>query len=232
MPFIGREKHPIPGASNGLDGFSQLKQPLSRPSSPSTWASSAESGLSTNNTEQFFVKPVGMRPNTVFIGRELELAELHKMLMDKRRRAEGTSAVLLQCLPGGGKTHLAREYIYQYRDEYPGGIFFVRAKSLAELAAGFWDIARKVNLSLGESNNPQHFVSAVRKWLNRRHEWLDGIHFSYTQDLRNFIPDSKDTSLLYTSTERAVVDHHYFMNPQIIRTPLLSAREAQILLQS
>jgi hypothetical protein len=74
-------------------------QSLSRPSSPSAWELAAESGLSANKTEQFFAKARGMRLNTIFIGREKELAELHEMLMDKRSRAEGTSAVLLQCLP-------------------------------------------------------------------------------------------------------------------------------------
>lgn len=45
-----------------------------------------------------------------------------------------------------------------------------------------------------------------------------------------FIPDSKSTSLIYTSTERSVVGDYHFMNPQIIRLPQLSAREGQRLL--
>jgi hypothetical protein len=183
-----------------------------------------------------FIKPTGFRPNAIFIGRELELAQLHGMLIDKTRRAEGTSAVLIQCLPGGGKTHLARQYVYQHFHDYPGGIFWLRAKSSAELSAGFWDIARTLKLPVDtlETENPdEHFIKVVRKWLNSNHEWLlvlDGIQFSGSEDLRKFIPDSSNTSIIYTSTNRSMASSHIYMNPQIIRLPLLSVREAQLLL--
>lgn len=189
----------------------------------------------------YFIKPSGFRPNSLFVGREAELADMHKMLFDKRKRAEGTSAVLIQCLPGGGKTHLARQYVYLHREKFPGGVFWLRAKSHAELAAGFWDIARKAALkdkadSSEDSSSPrdsQRFIKTVRKWLNHRHDWLmvlDGIHFGDTDILRNFIPDSPNTSLIYTSTEKSVSGDYHFMNPQIIKLPSLSAREAQKLL--
>ncbi|CZR64396.1 related to calcium-independent phospholipase A2 [Phialocephala subalpina] len=187
----------------------------------------------------YFIKPSGFRPNSLFVGREAELADMHRMLFDKKRRAEGTSAVLIQSLPGGGKTHLAREYVYQHKDDFPGGIFWLRAKSETELAAGFWDIACKAALKnmlhgedMGSEQAHELFIKQVRKWLEHRHEWLmvlDGIHFSHGI-LRKFIPDSKNTSLIYTSTEKSVIGDHHFMNPQIMKLPLLSAREAQKLL--
>jgi hypothetical protein len=160
------------------------------------------------------------------------------MLFDKKRRAEGTSAVLIQSLPGGGKSHLAREYVYQHKDDFPGGIFWLRAKSETELAAGFWDIAREVALKntcnddLDSTEAHERFIQAVKKWFEKRHEWLlvlDGIHFSHGL-MRKFIPDSKNTSLIYTSTEKSAIGDYRFMNPQIIKLPLLSAREAQRLL--
>ncbi len=189
------------------------------------------------SSDIYFIKPPGFRPNSLFVGRETELAEMHRMLFDKKRRAEGTSAVLLQCLPGGGKSCLARQYVYTHFNDFPGGIFWVRAKSQEQLAAGFWDIARKVALkpSANESNSalpkdPQQFISVVTEWFAASHDWLlvlDGIQFDHSDALRRFIPDSKNTSLIYTSTERGVGGDHHFMNPQVIRIPLLSAREAQ-----
>ncbi|RDL32574.1 uncharacterized protein BP5553_09030 [Venustampulla echinocandica] len=189
---------------------------------------------------QFLIKPSGFRPNSLFVGRQKELSDMHKMLFDKKRRSEGTSAILIQCLPGGGKSHLARQYVYDHKDDYPGGIFWLRAKSKTELAAGFWDIARKAVLKdtankedIISPEDPQQFIKIVKKWLNRRHDWLmvlDGIHFDDSEALRKFIPDSTNTSLIYTSTEKSVSRSHHFMNPQIIRLPLLSAREAQQLL--
>ncbi|TAQ89882.1 hypothetical protein B7494_g1819 [Chlorociboria aeruginascens] len=188
----------------------------------------------------YFIKPLGFRPNSLFVGRGAELVELHKLLFDEKKRCEGTSAVLIQSMPGGGKTHLARQYVYEHRQDYPGGIFWLRAKSQTELAAGFWDIARKIALSPSMVNedsksleDPQQFINMVRKWLNHRHDWLmvlDGIHFDNAEALQKFIPDSKNTSLIYTSTEKAITGDYHFMNPQLIRLPHLSAREAQRLM--
>lgn len=201
---------------------------------------SIEPDTSTDEPDTaYFIKPSGFRPNSLFVGRQAELAEMHKLLFDKKRRKEGTSAVLIQSLPGGGKTHLARQYLYEHKDDFPGGIFWVRAKSLTELAAGYWDIARKAALKHVEGDDakllkdPHQFIKMVKKWLNHRHNWLlvlDGIHFGDTEALEKFIPDSPNTSLIYTSTERSVAGNYHFKNPQIIRLPLLSAREAQRLL--
>lgn len=164
---------------------------------------------------------------------------MHKMLFDKKRRADGTSAVLIQSLPGGGKTHLAREYVFLHREDYPGGIFWLRAKSLDELALGYWDIAKKTvfqeaaNKEDFSRDDPQQFIKMVKKWLNHRQGWLlvfDGIHFGDIDGLTQFIPDNQNTSIIYTSTEKAVSGDHHFMNPQVIRLPALSAREAQRLL--
>lgn len=187
----------------------------------------------------YFIKPSGFRPNSLFVGREAELEQMHKMLFDKKRRADGTSAVLLQSMPGGGKTHLARQYVYDHKDDFPGGIFWLRAKSDTELAAGFWDIARKVALKhlvgteeAASLDDPEFFISKVRTWLENRHDWLlvlDGMQFN-DETMRKFIPDSTNSCIIYTSTEKSVIGDHHYMNPQIIKLPQLSAREAQSLL--
>jgi hypothetical protein len=223
--------------------FVFLVDPSSSVNSPTLMIQSnfsIEPDTSTTDPDTaYFIKPSGFRPNSLFVGREAELAEMHRLLFDKKRRKEGTSAVLIQSLPGGGKTHLARQYLYDHKDDFPGGIFWVRAKSQTELAAGYWDIARKAALKHVEGDDakllkdPHQFIKMVRKWLNHRHDWLlvlDGIHFGDTEALEKFIPDSPNTSLIYTSTERSVAGNYHFKNPQIIRLPLLSAREAQRLL--
>ncbi|KAI9743262.1 MAG: hypothetical protein M1818_003108 [Claussenomyces sp. TS43310] len=183
----------------------------------------------------YFIKPHGFRPNSIFVGRKEELAQMHQMLFDKKRREEGTSAVLLQSLPGGGKTHLARQYVFDHIKDFPGGIFWIRAKSQEQLAAGFWEIARQVALKPStcvdaSSLDPSQFVLIVKDWFGANQEWLlvlDGIHFDHTDELLRYIPDSKNSSLIFTSTEWSVVGDHHFMNPQVIKLPLLSAREAQ-----
>jgi len=183
----------------------------------------------------YFIKPSGFRPNSLFVGRQDELREMHSMLFDQKRRSEGTSAIALCCLPGGGKTHLARQYVYDHADDYPGGIFWVRAKSKQELSMGYWDIFRKVTFRDGEFRDgfprAESFEETVRKWLNRRSDWLlvlDGCKFD-AEELTPFLPDAVNTSLIFTSTEKPLGDHR-FVNPQIIKLPMLSAREAQRLL--
>ncbi|KAI1377925.1 hypothetical protein F4677DRAFT_443844 [Hypoxylon crocopeplum] len=188
--------------------------------------------------EPLFVKPTVFRPNTYFKGRDQELKTLHKMLMDHKRRSVGTSSVLIQSMPGGGKTHLARQYVFQHRYDYPGGIFWIRAKSLVELDYGYWDIAKTVGLNevtqLNQSglNDSQRMVRAVQKWLSSNEKWLlilDGIHFDLPL-LQHYIPFARNTSIIYTSTERTAGEDYQFDNPQVIALDSLTKQEAQELL--
>jgi hypothetical protein len=189
--------------------------------------------------QPYFIKPSGFRPNSLFVGRQTQMEDLHRMLFDRKKRSEGTSAVLIQSMPGGGKTHLAREYVYAHKDSFPGGIFWVRAKSSSEFTAGYWDIARHAALkhlspeSRSSFGDPEQFMGIVRNWLNKRRDWLmvlDGIQFDSMSELQKYVPDSEGTALIYTSTDRSASGDHHWMNPQIIKLPLLSARAAQELL--
>ncbi len=193
-------------------------------------------------TDPPFFHPEPFRPNSYFVGREAEMKDLHRKLMDRGRRAEGTSAVLLQCLPGGGKTHLARQYLFRHRADYGGGVYWVRAKSITEMEQFYWRIARAEVLrdsiaKIAQEHslnlyNPRHLVDIVRRWFNSFENWLlvfDGIRFDMFE-VQRFIPDAKNTSIIYTSTERAVSGHYEFDNPQIMELGLLSARESQELL--
>ncbi|KAI8964167.1 hypothetical protein F5Y11DRAFT_316813 [Daldinia sp. FL1419] len=188
--------------------------------------------------EPLFVKPTVFRPNTFFKGRDKELKLLHKMLMDRKRRSVGTSSVLIQSMPGGGKTHLARQYVFQHRYDYPGGIFWIRAKSIEELDYGFWDIAKTVGLNevklLDRSGaiDTRKMVKAVHTWLSANDNWLlilDGIHFDLP-DLQDYIPFTRNTGLIYTSTERTAGEDYQFDNPQVIALDSLTRQEAQELL--
>ncbi|KAI0517817.1 hypothetical protein F5B22DRAFT_645521 [Xylaria bambusicola] len=188
--------------------------------------------------EPMFVMPSVFRPNTYFKGREKELKLLHKLLSDRKTRSIGTSSVLIQSMPGGGKSHLARQYVFQHRYDYPGGIFWIRAKSLQELEYGYHDIAKVAGLSevsalsQDQTSNALAVVKAVQDWLSSTENWLlifDGIHFDF-EGLEHYIPFSKNTSIIYTSTERTTGEDYQFDNPQIMALDPLSKREAQELL--
>ncbi|KFY52472.1 hypothetical protein V496_08418, partial [Pseudogymnoascus sp. VKM F-4515 (FW-2607)] len=231
------------------DKENSLSAPVAHPQAQEAGTSNNSSlAVSTSNLAQsaiadpttttaptaYFIKPQGFRPNSLFVGREDELEKMHRMLFDRKRRAEGVAAVLIQCIPGGGKTHLAREYVYKHLQDFPGGVFWVTAKTREQLVAGFWHIAATVALRPeGDSavaKETEDFVRCVIDWFTTHHDWLlvlDGIHFDHNDTLSRFIPDSTNSSLLYTSTEHSVGGDHHFMNPAVIRVPLLSAREAQ-----
>ncbi|KAI0870470.1 hypothetical protein GGS24DRAFT_475112 [Hypoxylon argillaceum] len=188
--------------------------------------------------EPIFVKPSVFRPNTYFKGREDELKLLHKMLMDHKRRSVGTSSVLIQSMPGGGKSHLARQYVFRHRYEHPGGIFWIRAKSLQELEYGYRDIAKVAGLNevvvmdQDQVSDPRAVIKAVQTWLSNTERWLlvlDGIHFDF-EGLEDYIPFAKNTSIIYTSTERTTGEEYQFDNPQVIALDPLTKREAQELL--
>ncbi|RYP23166.1 hypothetical protein DL765_001251 [Monosporascus sp. GIB2] len=239
---INETSSPLPPHSpSRLDGESRPLLPAPEgdlppeQSEPSSQQSTSSPGASK---EPIFVKPAVFRPNTFFKGRENELKQLHKMLMDRRRRSAGTSSVLIQSMPGGGKSHLARQYVFQHRRHYPGGIFWIRAKSVKELEYGYWDIAKTAGLSdvrdldRDDEQTTRRMVAAVRAWLNATKNWLlilDGIHFDFP-DLQYYIPFAKDTSIIYTSTERTVAEDYQFDYPQVIALDALSKQEAQELL--
>ncbi|KAJ4292927.1 hypothetical protein N0V88_005590 [Collariella sp. IMI 366227] len=138
---------------------------------------------------------------------------LHTMLTDPKRRSEGTSAVLIQCLPGGGKTHLAREYVFRHERDFPAG-------SSGHAPSG------------GVEKGFEGTVRLVRRWLSARTGWLvvlDGVRFDLP-GLQEYIPDARGSSLIYTSTERAVTGDPRFDNPQVMELGLLPAEKAQELL--
>jgi len=190
-------------------------------------------------TEPYFIVPPGFRPNTFFVGLEKEYAELDKRLFDKRRR-DGTACVLLHGQPGGGKSHLARHYVHKNRKRFPGGIFWISAKSKEGMLQAFWDIKQKVvardSPNLCDGVNGKDFCQLVKTWFESRHEWLmvfDGITVEKdedTTDLGKFIPDSKDSSIIYISRARNLESKQRLLRPFPIKVGPLKEEEAKKLL--
>ncbi|KPM37580.1 hypothetical protein AK830_g8999 [Neonectria ditissima] len=189
--------------------------------------------------EPLFIHPERFRPNSYFRGRGQELKDLHRMLMDKGRRDQGTSAVLIWAVPGGGKSHLAREYAFRHRHDYPGGVFWIRGKAQEDLEDGFLKMAKSAAIREGirvkdecDLRDPTRAIPLVRKWLNRSEDWLlilDGVLHD-TPGLSNYIPDAKHTSLILTSTDTSMAGNHKFDSPQKIELGPLDEEDAQIML--
>ncbi|KAM0222632.1 hypothetical protein ACHAQD_004232 [Fusarium lateritium] len=189
--------------------------------------------------ETTFVHPERFRPNSLFRGRKQELEDLHGILMDMDRRDQGTSAVLIWSVPGGGKTHLAREYAFKHRHDYPGGVFWVRAKTPEDLEDGFLRIAKyaisRAEIEVQDETtlqNPSKVIPLVIDWLDRSENWLlilDGV-LNDTPNLTNCIPDARNSSMILTSTDTSISGNHHFDNPQKLELGPLVDNDAQALL--
>jgi hypothetical protein len=106
------------------------------------------------------ISNVPFQRNPFFKGREKIFADLDEALM---RKGSAAIASAISGLGGIGKTQTAVEYTYRHRERY-NAIFWVRAETQPELAAGYTEIATL--LDLPEKRGQQDaIVRAVRRWL-------------------------------------------------------------------
>ena len=146
--------------------------------------------------------------------------------------------------PGCGKTHLAREYVWRHRDNFPSGIFWIDCKSDEAIAKSFWDTAQAAAL-LGAAEHAEDdqdwdahtkYLEAVRKWFESREGWLivfDGVAFDSDdkiQRFQEFIPDHSGNSIIYTSVDRTLAKSQRLLLPSAVKVAPLSVEDARLLL--
>lgn len=170
---------------------------------------------------------------------EAQMHELNRRLFDSRRR-DGTACVLLHGQAGGGKSHLARQYVNKNRKKFGGGIFWINAKLKEERYQAFWDIHQKVvarkSPELCTGDDTKSFVERVKSWFEARQEWLivfDGVVVDKDADateLQSFVPDSKNSSIIYISLGQNLESKQRLLRPFPIRVPALKEEDARKLL--
>jgi WD40 repeat protein len=112
-----------------------------------------------------FLVPFPQNPG--FVGRSGALDQLHSIL--QTRQPGGICPAGLSGMGGIGKTQLAVEYAYRYKEQYPGGIFWVNAA--LPLDQGFAQIGG----ALRPNERDQSFSQQLRagfEELNRRPDAL------------------------------------------------------------
>ncbi|KAI9041260.1 LipA and NB-ARC domain protein [Aspergillus affinis] len=218
-------------ASNSVVSHDKHLPPAEGRQSPvSELAGSTDLSLSKlMKKEPLFVVPPGFHPNSTFIGMLKELEILHTRLFKAKKRSSGLSSVLVSGVPGSGKTHITREYVWRYREDYPGGIFWVDAKSLQSIYKCFWDIAVAAALTDSEDfpelddKITQKYVELVRTWFQGREGWLlifDGLSFDHENDLnhfKQFMPFNKQCSIIYTSVDRTLRKKQRLFEPYCLQ---------------
>ncbi|KAK5074664.1 hypothetical protein LTR64_000868 [Lithohypha guttulata] len=183
------------------------------------------------------VAPLGFRPNTDFIGFDIEMARIVKKLADERRGQIGARSVLLHGPPGCGKSHLARQYLWQHVEQYPNGIFWLDCKTPESLMKGFWNVSQSLGCYEEVGNiRPDTFVDAVRTHLAQKDKWLmvfDGITFPgeyELEDFKRFVPDGKGSSIIYTTVDPTLANRQRLLDPPGIKLYPLSVDQACLLL--
>lgn len=191
--------------------------------------------------EPYFIVPPGFRANTYFVGMEKELLELDRRLFDKRRHV-GTACVLLHGQPGGGKSHLARQYIYKNRRKFQCGIFWIQSSSREERYQAFWNVHQKAvarespETFISANRNQRSWVAEVKAWFENRHNWLivfDGLVIDRDEDtteIQEFIPDSTNSSIIYISRAKNLESKQRLFRPYPIKVPSLKDEDARKLL--
>ena len=187
----------------------------------------------------FFFVPPGFHENGIFVGMENQLDEIDQRLFHNRRD-RGTATCLLHGAAGAGKSHIARQYVYNNRLKFPGGIFWINVRSIEEMYNEIWQIAQKVvakdspDLRLGYDRGS--FVELVKDWFENRQEWLivlDGINDEKEEDLRELqkiIPNAPNSSIIYCSRSRRLGSRQRLLLPHPIKVPKLNTKEGQELL--
>ncbi|MBF0186288.1 MAG: tetratricopeptide repeat protein [Magnetococcales bacterium] len=131
--------------------------------------------------------------NRNFVGRSSELESL------RARLESGLPTALTQAahgLGGVGKTQLANEYAYRWRDSYQV-VWWVRSEDEATLTTDLSDLARALNLPCSTS---QQAVECLKQWLIDRDRWLLVFDNVETPDsIRNYLVSSDQGHTIITS---------------------------------
>jgi tetratricopeptide (TPR) repeat protein/DNA-binding XRE family transcriptional regulator len=141
--------------------------------------------------------------NLFFTGREDILLHLYTIL-NTNYTAALTQTQAISGLGGIGKTQIAVEYAYRYREHY-SAVLWVSAFSRDALIADFVMLAALLDLPEQYEQDQEIVISAVRRWLASNPNWL--LILDNVDDLQiivEFLPTQSTGKVLLTTRLQAL----------------------------
>lgn len=170
--------------------------------------------------------------------------KIHAILTDPHKRAVSISSVT-----GGGKTHLAREYFFHRKSDFPGGAFWIDCGPVKStlstdlLDLGYCMIAEELGL-VNQQQAPGFKQSQrkvdpkvttrleVRNWFDKHDGWLlvlDGANVETSDEvslLAAYVPQSKGGSIILTTLNSAFAGSARLGSPERLELGKLTSEEA------
>ena len=146
---------------------------------------------------------VPYRRNPFFTGREEILAHLYTILRSNRTAAL-TQPQAISGLGGIGKTQIALEYAYRYRDSYQA-LFWVNASNREVLSAEFASLGTVLDLPEKQEQDQDTVIRAVKRWLANHTQWLLILDNVDTPEMIvDFLPVHATGDMLLTTRQQAL----------------------------
>jgi len=146
---------------------------------------------------------VPYRRNPFFTGRE-DLLTLLRDRLTISKVAALTQTQAISGLGGIGKTQVALEYAYRYREAYRC-IFWIKAAIHETLISDFASLADLLHLPEKDEQDQNLKVAAVKRWLATHDEWL--LILDNADDLtvvNEFLPTDSRGHILLTTRAQAI----------------------------
>jgi len=135
--------------------------------------------------------------NEGMVGREEALQKVRQQLLAGRRTAIGHTAAL-QGLGGLGKTQLAVEYAYRFRNEYPYGVIWLNADQ--DMDAQLIQIAKQARWIAPESKQSDILDVAIQRLKSRSQCLVIFDNVVNRENIEPYLPDAEaEPHLLVTS---------------------------------
>lgn len=148
---------------------------------------------------------VPRRHNAFFTGRESVIEHLSDAF-NVENTASMISPQAITGLGGMGKTQVAAEYAYRFREAYQA-VLWVRADTRENLLADFRTIADMLKRPQKLLRDPKSLIQTMHEWFRGQSDWLLIFDNADNPDLANpFFPDSGRGHILATTRAGAVVE--------------------------